>query len=176
MFGIAKRTPLEVPVATKLTDFAMNEQELAAYVKVAAKIGLYSGALLKEILLHFLSDEGICVYNLEHVEKYLDAKFGSTDRAMWGWWGLRSRDVNAVVRSREGSYNGDTVRHLQYRQPVPLPVLLSVDKIVEKFPDLYFYVADKVEPSDFVDPFLAVTGAGLEFIVIERWNEPSFRM
>ena len=62
-----------------------------------------------------------------------------------------------------------------YRAAVPLPVLLTVEKIQKAVPEVFFYVsAPKVMAGD-PDPFLMVTGRGVGVCVVERWDEPGFR-
>lgn len=70
-----------------------------------------------------------------------------------------------------GSFQTETV----YAHSIPLPVLLTMKTIVSQFPDAQFYASDyEVQRPD---PFLAVTLPGVEdLFIIERWDEPGFRM
>jgi hypothetical protein len=77
--------------------------------------------------------------------------------------------------------NGTRVPVL-YTDPIPLPVLITMDKLVDKLGDsVTFHVGatvdiSKLQPARY-DPFLAVStnpGDG-ELYVIERWDEPGFR-
>lgn len=62
-----------------------------------------------------------------------------------------------------------------YIHPIPLPVLLTVKKIDAEFPDALFFASDYEVHKP--DPFLAVTLPLVkELFIIERWDEPGFRM
>lgn len=67
-----------------------------------------------------------------------------------------------------------------YDQPIPYPVLLTVEKIEKRFEtndELVFMVSDltseTVRPLD-ADPFLAVYAGDSRLFIVERWDEPSF--
>lgn len=64
-----------------------------------------------------------------------------------------------------------------YAKPVPMPVLATVARLLEKVPDAKFFISDETTLAErFKDPFLAVQLPGSEELyVIERWDEPSFR-
>jgi len=76
-----------------------------------------------------------------------------------------------------------TVYPRPYNRLIPMPVLQTVAGIVERFPSVNFIVADWadyetttiVPTSRMQDPFLAVVGPGIPLMIIERWDEPSFR-
>jgi hypothetical protein len=61
-----------------------------------------------------------------------------------------------------------------YARPIPHAVLLTVKKIRDRFKDAVAFYATDYEVKD-PDPFLMVTGERLDYYVVERWNEPSFR-
>jgi hypothetical protein len=168
---------------------AISDTELAEYVKVAKRIQFTPPDLLRHRLVQFMLENNIEVYPLAIVEKYLDSKFGipsyppseSGWEPKWSWHPLRSADVGklTIITDNERSLNGQIEKGQSYRKIVPLPVLETVDRIATHFagsePALHFYVADAAVPSEEKDPFLAVTAMGIEFLVIERWDEPSFR-
>lgn len=140
-------------------------------------------------LIEVLKEEGIRVYDTRSVEAYLDRKAhgrGPTLRLKtWNWFPLRPRDREALTardnRRREkrsrfqwtesmGTFAPDI-----YWEILPLPVLMTVDRIVERLGDeVSFYVAAIV---DVPDPFLAVRMKADPdtLLVIERWDEPGFR-
>jgi hypothetical protein len=60
-----------------------------------------------------------------------------------------------------------------YNKFIPLPVMFTMEKIEQRIHDVEFYVTDIRE---FRDPYLGVTVPGSDTIlVIERWDEPTFR-
>lgn len=90
---------------------------------------------------------------------------GNPATITWNWHPLRKQDKKAID-------NGSPV----YKHPVPMPVLMTIEKICDRMPDAAFFVTD-YEVKD-PDPFLLVTHKELGIeggYVIERWDEPSFR-
>lgn len=63
-----------------------------------------------------------------------------------------------------------------YGKPVPIPVLRTIQRVLEIEPKARFFVSDETSLAErFRDPFLAVQlPGGDELHVIERWDEPSF--
>ena len=56
---------------------------------------------------------------------------------------------------------------------IPIPVMLTIDRIESLYPSARFYISDI---RDVKDPFLAVTVDGADTLfVIERWDDPNFR-
>lgn len=162
-------------------------EEFQEYARVAKEVGFTTnGAFLQQRLLRFFSENGICVCLYAKVETYLDSKFGkarssygSTDTSerTWGWRPLRPQDIKEVSFDPGIGRNGEFLtRNGSYMREVPLPVLLTVAKISKEFPEIHFYVSDQITARDRTDPFLMVTATGVDLLVIERWNEPSFRM
>lgn len=155
-----------------------EERQRAEYIRLTAKHGVFRAVAAKApTLLGALKEEGLSLYDLANVERYLDKKEG---RNYWTWYPLRDKDVewrHAVKRVTRGSYSSSgQVSNTWYQQPIPLPVLLTVDRLVERLGDEpRFYVAAIASPPD---PFLAVTSTRDEkhtLYVIERWDEPGFR-
>jgi|SRR5262252_6146719 len=61
-----------------------------------------------------------------------------------------------------------------YGHSVPYPVLLTVKSIVDRLPDVQFFVTDYAVATP--DPFLAVSRPSIDdMFIIERWDEPGFR-
>lgn len=143
---------------------------------MADAIGFKSSALLEERLKAFLVENGICVYPTERVVQYLDSKFGKGRfKSTWCWRPLREkdRDINLFLHRHKRGNGCINNTAGWYGRQVPLPVLLTVEKIHKAFPEVCFYVSDSAKPAD---PFLMVTAIGVGSFIIERWNEPSFRM
>ena len=163
---------------------ALSECEYAEYQRVAAKVGFAPRGLESEALRRFLCDAGIRVYPYQVVQKYLNDKYGvssETSGAKWVWKPLRGADqvkhdvgYHQYIRR---SLNGAVAREQPpYAKPVPLPVLLTVERITERFPEALFFVSDQYSAPPIPDPFLCVVyGEDPEPVVIERWDEPKFR-
>lgn len=150
----------------------------ADYRVLAAKLGIRNAALDNANFREFLAEEGIMVYPMGKVDEYLRARAaadsrndGLTGTVTWCWRPLRGRDASAMSG---GSGANGRISPIVYAHPVPYPVLLTVDKIQSRFGDqVQFFVSDYEVRRP--DPFLMVTGEGLERYVVERWDEPSFR-
>lgn len=178
-----EETPVMVPARVAIEP-SMDDAARAEYIEKAKVLGIYNGALKREMLLALLCENGLRVYPYDKVELYLDMMFGRPcgcppdalghyrECSTWGWHPLREKDDGQLV-SGHSSANGRIQRGV-YQQAVPLPVLLTVEKIVEAVPDVYFYVSGRIVPQTD-DPFLAVSARGMSMLVIERWDEPSFR-
>ena len=170
--------PARVPVEPLMSDDIRQE-----YIEKAKILGVVNGALKEEMLIALLKENGIRIYPYNKVEEYLNQMFGHPCKCRpgtvhfnecrtWGWHPLREIDDGKLISNRLVA-NG-TIQRGTYQQAIPLPVLLTVEKIVAAVPDIHFYVSGRVVPrSD--DPFLAVTAAGMNMLIIERWDEPSFR-
>lgn len=151
----------------------------------------------------FLAEHGIRKYEYKTVRDYLDQQYGATP---WGWRALRDQDnpkkslatpasrtmgvyigTDGIMRNNadlncgvwQSKHNGNYIGGKDaalYNKPIPYPVLLTVKKIADAFPEATFWVSDeaKVVPVPVLDPFLGVRYAD-KFWIIERWDEPSFR-
>lgn len=158
----------------------MADEERRVYIEKAKALGVINGALKEEMLLNFLKESGLGFFSYEKVEAYLDNMFGKARHRYsptWGWRPLRpedqgklSRDRADVDRNPNNGFLGGT-----YQKAVPMPVLLTVQRVFEAVPDVYFYVSDQVVVNGQTDPFLSVSAVGMTMYVIERWDEPSFR-
>lgn len=152
----------------------IDGEEMEAYVKLCEEIGIDCCTdLTREKLLKCFREENIHVYNFDQVVAYLDDKLGSD----WEWRGMRTVDVNHL---NDKWHIQETKKHRRvefasepYRGAIPMPVLLTVRKIQQAVPDVYFYVSSRKDQDG--DPFLMVTNRWLYTYVIERWNEPNFR-
>lgn len=164
-----------LPSAHPVRDPKITPDEMQEYIRVAEAVGLDSSTdLTRERLLQCFRDENIHVYNMPQVVKYLDAKLGPT----WEWRGLRNKDA----RHLKGWFTAKTETRRRvvfadepYRGAIPLPVLLTVEKIQKALPneEIYFYVSAPKDNDG--DPFLCVTSRWMELYIIERWGEPNFR-
>lgn len=162
--------------------------ELAKYVALAEKAKFAPPELLQHRLTQFFMDNQIEIYPYNSVVRYLDHKFGAPRKISkypyfqpgWSWHPLRVEDdgklITPIVRSTQ---NGYIEKGRTYRKIIPAPVLETVDLIASHFagstPSLHFYVSDVAVPHKELDPFLAISAVGINFIVVERWDEPAFR-
>jgi hypothetical protein len=186
------------PVAEEASP-ALSGSELAEYTRLCESIGWSPAALTEQRLRSFLDENGLCVYPYERVRAYLDNKFGPLKGNVsegvntaywtrvyttWCWRPLRAEDVNAhrfnmALRGQNGSVINDGGF---YHGRIPLEVLMTVENVKEHFPEVRFFVSDVIRPEERVgDPFLGISFPGLEttdapMLVVERWNEPAFRM
>lgn len=174
---------VEEPVAAKPAPVLVGT-ELAEYVRMADAIGWSPASLLEQRLRNFFEEIGICIFPYEKVEAYLDQKFGKckepySSDTTWGWRPLRQVDID--VRNDElflRKRNGMTLNAEYYHGPIPPPVIMTVEKVAAQFPGAHFFVSDVPTQADRTqyDPFLAVSAPGMNFLVVERWEEPGFRM
>lgn len=169
----AVKKPAPFPASGPMRDPKMAPDEMDEYVRVAAEIGVDCCTdLVREKLIRCLREENIHRYQNDQVVNYLDDQLG----ADWEWRGLRTVDVehlsgwwmNKTEKQRRIDFSKQP-----YRGAVPLPVLLTVQKIQKAVPEVFFYVSAPKDNDG--DPFLAVTNRWLDVYVVERWNEPNFR-
>lgn len=185
MFGFRKSeslvTPRELPLPVRSPiGSGLESKQRTEYLEASAKIGLFGAAQLRMIL----EENSIEVFPLDKVCDYLDQIYRYTGKdgqsATWGWRGLRRKDCT------DRNY-GESPRHTflagPYRKEIPLPVLLTFDKIQSLMPEeevVFGFISDEITAADRIpDPFLAVmtrNGRSSELIVVERWNEPGFRL
>jgi len=164
---------MSVPVVTASMKSSLSEEERTEYARVCAEIGYTCGDLIREKLKAFLHDEGIHIYNHKQVVAYLDEQLGND----WEWRGLRQADVDELGASGNWHTTGEP-RHVNfavrpYRGAIPLPVLLTIQKIQKAVPEVFFYISSPKNNDGA--PFLMVTTRSMGQYVIERWDEPSFR-
>lgn len=105
---------------------------------------------------HFLSENGITVYDHNKVWMYMNSITPSGQT--WRWYGVTKA--------------GDWGR--AYTRIIPEAVLLTMIKIREAFLDVEFEVTDYETPRP--DPFLRCRIPDSEWYIIEKWDEPRFRM
>lgn len=176
--------PKPVPAAPPTT---VGEVELKGYIKLAESLDFAPAKLMEYRLLEFFQANGIPVYPYEKVAAYLDRILGPArtpdercDSTKWGWRSLRAKDHEGIELQNAGCGKPNGVLFQRpYQQIVPVPVLMTVSKIEQAFPqpvpNIGFFVSDRYEPADKGDPFLMVTGPGMKRMVIERWDEPGFQ-
>lgn len=153
------------PVTATTYDDTIDEQE---YLKLAKKAGYDATAAIAErqmeikscLLRNFLAENGICVYPENKVIRYMNSVTPAYHR--WTW-----RRVDRSERSQYGPYS----------KPIPEAVLMTMVKIREAFPDGVVFEVTDIEMMPAGDPFLRVRIKNTqENFIIERWNEPRFRM
>lgn len=187
---IGAELPLPQPVKAEPSAHA---DVLDEYEALAESIGFAPKVVRTERLRTTLAEMGLCIYERAKVEGYLTSKFGAEKRvegvgrsATWVWRPMRTADITRddathgiiVFDFPPLSTNG-TIQYFgpSYDKAVPMPVLHTVKRVLERIPKARFFVSDETSLAErFRDPFLAVMlpdHVGL--FVIERWDEPSFR-
>src|SRR5208337_3327674 len=163
-----KEPPIPKSYEAKLE---LDGDEFAEYCKAAEAVGLqHSEALFNERIRHCCTANGFRIFNYEQVVEFLDRKLG----AAWEWMGLRDTDVEHLGGwVTAGKPHQVPFSKKQYGRKIPLPVLLTVQRVLEDVPDAHFYVSGIPNVDD--DPFLLVTARQSSSFVIERWDEPDFR-
>lgn len=119
----------------------------------------------------FLAENGICVYDTEKVRKYLHRLCPRGQDVVWcGFDG----DTRSEFFMEDYWATQHYLSIGGYTKPIPEVPLMTLARIRAEFPQAVGYVsAFKNVPKG--DPFLAVRFEG-EFFIIERWDEPGFRM
>lgn len=167
------KEPVPVPQSGPSRKPGISSEEMQEYMRVSTEVGIDCCTdLTREKLLACFREENIHVFNMKQVVAYLDDNLGED----WQWRGLRTVDAAHMpggswsheVGKRKIFFAGDV-----YRGAVPLPVLLTVQKIQKAVPEVFFYVSARKNEDG--DPFLAVTNRWLGCYVVERWDEPNFR-
>lgn len=171
-----------------------KDKAIKQYRKLAAKLGIATvpgdETVQRHKLLAVLQRLGIAIYPINAVRKYMDEKCIPIDNS-WYWIPLRRRDRGLVIKpnlhrkgigwmSRTLRLGGTVSGATTYNQELPSPVLMRINEVQEELPEAMFYVTDtRVQRASKRerDPFLGVTLPGLnELFVIERWDEPGFRI
>jgi hypothetical protein len=192
--AVQEREALAVPVAVAAEIEDPNVFDMEAYKQLVQELGVDDSAIRNYEFRKFLNDEGIEVYPYEKVAAFLDAKLlkeAPKQHLVWVWKPLNSgypaapRDrrlptvlsglMSFTVTIGGAEYTAQDPSHQSraYCRAIPQAVLMTVKKIKDRFKDALFYASD-YEVRD-PDPFLMVTGPGLDYYVIERWDEPAFR-
>jgi hypothetical protein len=142
--------PVAHPVAPALNSDA---PDLDAYFEVAQAIGFEPPIILKERFRRTLASTGLPVYSRYDVARYLDRQYGQgrPDRPTWGWRPMRPADVQSPVA--EVKNNDALLRGFaSYEKAIPLPVLITVQRLLADFPGARFFVSDDVKPSEIPQP------------------------
>lgn len=152
-------------------------------------VALFREQQREKQLKRYLIDNNILVFPEDKVSAYMDRI--TPNGFQWFWFATspamgnepdRKKMINFEVmdfngRQHDGLFIGASGKMLAcntYRKPIPIPVLMRMAEIREQFSECRFWVTDIVKV-DKPDPFLMVT-LGSERFIIERWNEPSFRI
>jgi hypothetical protein len=170
---ILAQPPKEPPIPTRgPVGVDLSTNELTEYIAVADRIGIKSGAVIQERLRHCLRDENIHQYNNRQVVEFLNEKLG---KDKWHWRGMRQCDVDELSDGWGMTINGQRISFSDnvYDDKIPLPVLLTIEKIQKVVPEVNFYISTAGLPDE--DPFLLVTKRNIGTYIVERWDEPDFR-
>jgi hypothetical protein len=197
--------PAPEPTSTDVTPLNTDVDLLTQHARLSEKLGVHSDSIDKVRTIEFetfLNENGLRIYDRKQVDAYLTSMYGvekkqsqedfarrSGVRVMsssgfvllptWGWRPARSKDVSrgdglwlGAINGRNGGIQNYT--H-QYGKPIPIPVLITMERVAEKFPDAQMFVSDEIDAREFVkDPFLMVVYLGKHYI-IERWDEPNYK-
>jgi hypothetical protein len=197
--AVAIRREPQKPVAVRREPLG-TLVELSAYREILDKVGFMPGQYHEAQLFHFLARENIPVFDLKEVDAYLLAEVKRLGHAGWGWRPLRDKDVmddgwgkigykgNGTNWQDESGdwYSPSFVNCFPYQKLVPAHALRKVALLEEAVGDetYHFFVSDLISqyvqyphsgPNSVTgDPFLMVTGRGMERHVIDVWDEPGF--
>ena len=164
------------------------------YVALAKRLHVNVATVPSDMLLRkLLEEQSIAIYSLAAVSKYLISKRPVGHQFLWVP-AVGRQETPRTLRSKYPQYRSGMRRHGyiadstqgQYNKPIPYPVLLTIEKVVNAAKKMgfqpTFYVSDYAvserlpERSNRFDPFLAVgTSDSDALFVIERWDEPGFR-
>ncbi len=157
-----------------------QDQEFAKqYDTLANRLGVQCRVKRDVRLLEALQRQQIQVYELAKVERYMDRK------STWSWFPLRASDrckeathVWILERETPTEYPSmyGSVKNDIYPKPVPYPVLCTVQRLVDCFEDKvqFFVAAFDQKPDPFLGCRLMDVGQS-KLVVVERWDEPTFR-
>ena len=162
-------------IPTPQTLAAKIDPELGReYTALAAELGIDPGPITKERFKAFLAENGIPCYIYKEVAAYLEKQYGKAGPASptWGWRPVREIDRQGVAQWHYK--NGMLQRAASvYKKAIPMPVLYTMKKIKDAFPDAHFFISDEMNDVPKPDPFLLVAVSDYAFVV-ERWDEPGF--
>jgi hypothetical protein len=166
-----------VPPTAKPVTF-LHEEVMEEWLSVATQIGAVPQMAASVELDMWLRSECIPIYRTRDVFAYLAEK-AKENNGKFGLHGLRKCDAtpnNVGVWLEFSSpcpeeYAGTSGRTLYER--VPLPVLLTAQKVIDRFGDRAKLHVTYVQEEE--DPFLGVSIDNCSLRFIERWDEPSFR-
>lgn len=193
-------TPITAPKCVMIDD---EYRQLSEKLGVTHLMAATATENKQALFIAALAEMGLRQYDPAVVKAYLNTKYTEAwgfralrqkdyERDGHGYITRDSRSDNRLILRQSSNQSWDSDRAIfwapahngfiiggqdreLYSKPVPMPVLLTVQRIVEKFPEAKFYVSDKanvqIEPRD---PFLLVVHLDQQYI-IERWDEPSFR-
>jgi hypothetical protein len=145
------------------------------YVRLSQQLGINKIPLRLADLAEIVREETLGVYPYEDVVRYLDKQVGKlASRRSERWRSFYEWNWHPIKEYSSRHYR--FAAHFDasvYNKPIPPEVLPTIARIVDRMPDVEFYVSDVQEMKD---PFLGVTVPGSDTLfVIERWDEPSFR-
>lgn len=178
----AKEPEINIEDAIESIEIGVEEQALKEYEKTAKDIGFAPASLTREKLIHFLKKRNLKTYNYDKAWLFLSKRYGycttgKTPKPGWTWVSLVSGQ-KLLSRSTWWDYpntykSGYIDCERTYQKEIPLRTLGLVKEIKNEIPELCFFVSDVAIPRP--DPFLSVTCEDMEIIVIDHWDEPTFK-
>lgn len=160
----------------------LSHDQLGEYRRLAEKLNFRVGQtrLVTEDLLAFCAEAGIMTYDAEQVAGHMDQLARAASKP-WVWVPMRkTKNLRNYefqhrhwVDGRSSMRCGDVVSGRTYDKPIPLSVLYTAEKLVDKFPEIGLFVTDYEVRKP--DPFLAAAFPRSDFVIVEVWNEPTFK-
>jgi hypothetical protein len=169
--AVAVEEPIKIEVAAPDAD--------EAYFVLATKLGVRSAAVTRARLEKFLHEECMGLYDYDKVAAYM-SNLAEQAGKEFVWKPIRDKDGHAASKlGNATSWGHGRFVTGAYQHEIPMPVLMSIDKIATAFPDEAIFFASDYEVKR-PDPFAAVTTRELwnhdkTLLVFEKWNEPKFR-
>lgn len=170
--------PATPPPLMPIAEPEAVDAELLQHAALARKLGVVVSAPAGAAQLQaVLREEGFSCYDRAAVEKYM-TELAEANVKNWIWYAARSADSRKFdhTRGQWGLHNGTSVSEV-YTEAIPLPVLITMDRIIERMgADVRFQIAALCDAPK-ADPFLAVSHVSepSKMFIIERWDEPGFR-
>lgn len=144
---------------------AAPSQEYRDRLKKIGATALLAKLMAEEDIQAFqqhVSEHGLRFYNRKNVEAYLIKQGKAAAVAA----GKNEKDYGVLWRIAIA-----WTPLASYTQPIPAPVLETIERVHDAFPAAQFGIS---EVKEYPDPFLMVSLHGETFI-IERWDEPAYR-
>lgn len=175
--AIAEFTKPITPDPTELV-FEDGTDLISEWHALGKELGITDGKTPEIELKLFLESEGIRVYSTQSVFDYL-TQSAVNSKTVWKLYPVRPKDLSHCngkpgrvwAECREWPSGHGQVPDRCYRNAIPLPVLLTMKKLVDEFGDDVYFLVAGVD----LDPFLGVVLKGSSLIFVERWDAPGYR-
>jgi len=181
MFGFRKTLEVHTVAQSKFSyerpDFS-NSEELSEYQSKCAVLEYESPLLEGEKLRAQLAEIDVPVYNANEVWLHMHRKADAVSK-FFVFKPMREKDrkhrclplLDGISKKEKITIDGQFLDKV-YSKAVPGFVLDTALKISEKIPEARFFITDLEGEKD---PFLAVGVDGAKILVVDFWDEPSFK-